>query len=67
MNGLNDMRHLQRQPEGAGVGALAGVLAALVFALLAILLGIAAADWFTGRTTFSVFAIMTPPGGECVR
>lgn len=59
MNGLNDMRHLRRQPEGAGVGAVAGVLVALVFALLAILLGIAAADWWAGVTPFS---IMTPPG-----
>lgn len=62
MNGTRDLlKRRPRQPEGAGVGALAG---AVIFALLCILLGVAAADWFTGRTPF---AIMTPPGVECAR
>ncbi|MBK7822978.1 MAG: hypothetical protein IPJ61_18510 [Tessaracoccus sp.] len=55
MNSTRDLLKRPRQPEGAGVGALAGVV---IFALLCILLGVAAADWFTGRTPFSV---MVPP------
>lgn len=56
MNGSRDLLKRPRQPEGAGVGALAGVV---IFALLCILLSIAAADWFSGVDPFS---IMTPPG-----
>lgn len=68
MNGTRDLlKRRPRQPEGAGVGALAGLLAALCFAFFAILVGIAMADWWAGATPFSVFAVMTPPGAGCVR
>jgi len=57
MDGSRDLlKRRPRQPEGAGVGALAG---AVIFALLCVLLAVAAADWWSGNTPF---AIVTPPG-----
>lgn len=60
--GLRDMRHLAHESDiesARACGMLMGVIAWTVFVLFCALLGITAADWFSGVDPFS---IMTPPG-----